>query len=870
MPAIASNHDPSTPPRPSGRWFPLRAYLGAFFLLFAVTGLTSVVFVRGLEDKNSIEAARSDAQFGVSLAAAALSTSLAQLRSTVAGTAAIPGLGASFVRPDCTISFDAIAPFPTTRLDLVRTDGTVLCSSAPAPAGASHAGASWLRDPASATPLAGPVEDPRTKRMSAVSAVPVPGSGMVVGLVDLAGLGPSLFARFAGPQRVEFLVATADGRTVIARSIDPERWIGTRLSSTPFGQASDPVDRPDVDGVPRIYASATVAGADWELYAGVDRGAALLPAQELFRQHVAITLAGMTVLLLGTLLLYRSMMTPLWRLSDAMGRGASGLARSAVAPTGPAEIARLALRFNALVASVDGEIAERTRAEALARTSAQNYRLLFAGNPHPLFVYDSNTFAFLEVNEAAIRRYGYTQEEFRSLTVADVSAPDQTPFMTSMQGRPDLHHSGPRKHRTKDGALIDVALTSIRLAYDGHDARLVVVEDLTERMKLESQLQQSQRLDTVGQLAGGIAHDFNNLLGVILNYADFVAEALPEGDLRHDVEEIQRAASRAADLTRQLLIFARREVTNPQVLDLNAVVGGVEKLLRRTIGEDIELSLSLADDLPCVRADPGQIEQVFLNLTLNARDAMPGGGRLVVETSAVDLDGGYYSGQPDLASGPYVRLSVSDTGTGMTKEVAARAFDPFFTTKPAGRGTGLGLATVYGIVTEAGGNIGIYSEPGLGTRLSIQLPAVDEPATAETRSERRAVPRTGDGRTVLIVEDENAVLVAAVRILTGHGYNVLSRSDPAEALAVLSDPTARVDVLVTDVVMPGLSGVELARTSRELRPLLPVLYMSGYSQELVAARGTLPAGSRVMLKPFTRRDLLEAIADTLAAGGLDG
>jgi PAS domain S-box-containing protein len=563
------------------------------------------------------------------------------------------------------------------------------------------------------------------------------------------------------------------------------------------------------------------------------------------------------------------MMTPLWRLSEAMSRGASGLARGEVTASGPAEIARLALRFNALAASVHDEIADRTHAETQARISEQNYRLLFAGNPQPLFVYDLDTLAFLEVNEAAIRRYGYSREEFLSQTVDAIVAPDQLPFLSSMKDSPDLHLSGPRTHRSKDGGLIEVLLNSSRIEYDGHHAQLVVVDDLTAQRKLEGQLQQSQRLDTVGQLAGGIAHDFNNLLAVILNYADFVAEALPEGDLRRDVEEIQHAAVRAADLTRQLLIFARRELTNPQVLDLNLVIGGVEKLLRRTIGEDVELVLKLAKDLPCVRADPGQMEQVFLNLTLNARDAMHGGGQLVVETTAIDLDSGYYAGSPDLVAGRYVRLSVSDTGNGMSKEVAARAFEPFFTTKPAGRGTGLGLATVYGIVIQAGGNIDIYSEPGTGTRVSIQLPAVDEPATPTVRSDAAAL-RTGDGRTVLLVEDESAVLQAAVRILGGHGYTVHATSAPSDAIAVLSDPAAQVDVLVTDMVMPGVSGVELARRAQELRPGLPVLYMSGYSPELAAHRGTLPAGSNIMRKPFTRRDLLKAIGDTLDAAQRDG
>jgi two-component system cell cycle sensor histidine kinase/response regulator CckA len=498
------------------------------------------------------------------------------------------------------------------------------------------------------------------------------------------------------------------------------------------------------------------------------------------------------------------------------------------------------------------------------RASDRNYRLLFEGNPQPLVVYDVDTLTVLEVNDAAVRCYGYTREEFRSLTAADLLPADQVPTSAAVKRLPDVRHAGIGKHRAKDGSLIDVDTTSIRLTYEGHDARLVSITDLAERKGLEGQLNQSQRLETVGQLAGGIAHDFNNLLAVILNYADFVAEALPEGDLRRDVEEIQHAATRAADLTRQLLIFARREVVDARSLDLNDVVVGVEKVLRRTLGDDIELALSLADDLPCVLADAGQAEQVFLNLALNARDAMPEGGRLIVETSVVDV-GTHDVGEPDVAPGRYVRLSVSDTGVGMSTDVAARAFEPFFTTKPPGQGTGLGLATVYGIVTQAGGNIRIDTQPGLGTRVSIQLPATDEPVSTTKRSISEPVSRTGQGRTVLIVENESAVLLAAARILSGHGYRVRVRGDPLDALKALGDLATEVDILLTDVVMQGLSGVELARRAQELRPGLPVVFLSGFSRELLADRGALPAGSRVMQKPFTRQSLLEAVGETLDA-----
>ncbi len=838
-------------PRRAGRGWPLRAYLGLLLALFVVTAAASIVLVRGPQDRNATRAAQEDAQFSASLAAAGVSTAVAQLQTAASRPAASQSIAGSFDRADCAISADPIGPFGTPRLDLVRPDGTVVCSSAPR----TGPSAPWRIDVTRATPVAVMV-DPVSGRFSAVSVAPVAGRGAVVASVDLTPVGPILAPRYAGPQNAELLIVSADG-TIVARSLDPAKWVEMTVMEIPFSTAADPVVRPDVDGVTRIYGSATVAGAGWTVYAGADQNAALLLSRDIARQQVSVTLIGLLVLLGGVLLVYRGITLPLRRLGDAMGRGTSGLIRGPIVPSGPAEIAGLTARFNGLVAAVRTEIAERGRAEELAHESERNYRLLFDGNPQPMFVYDLDTLAFLEVNQGAIERYGYTRDEFRSMTVHEILTPE------GLAASP-----GPRTHRLKDGSLIDVETTSIRLVYDGHDSRMVVVQDLTEQKKLEGQLQQSQRLETVGQLAGGIAHDFNNLLAVILNYADFVAEGLPEGQLKDDVAEIQRAATRAADLTRQLLIFARREVANPQVLDLNTVVTGVEKLLRRTLGEDVTVDLSLGEALPTVRADAGQLEQVFLNLAVNARDAMPGGGRLVVETSSVKLDELYAMTHVSVLPGRYVRLSVSDTGIGMTQDVARRAFEPFFTTKPAGQGTGLGLATVYGIVKQTGGNIDLYSEPGLGTRVSIQLPAIDELPTAMMPQKSQAL-EAGRGQKVLLVEDESAVLFAAARILGAQGYTVMVRADPHDALKVLADPDHEIDLLVTDVVMPGLSGIELARQARELRPGMPVVYTSGYSEELVVRRGALPAGSSVVQKPFTRQALLDAVGKALGAKGPD-
>lgn len=323
------------------------------------------------------------------------------------------------------------------------------------------------------------------------------------------------------------------------------------------------------------------------------------------------------------------------------------------------------------------------------------------------------------------------------------------------------------------------------------------------------------------------------------------------------------AAERAAALTRRLLMFGRREVVQPEVLDLNAVVGELHSLLCRTLGEHVVVSVRLDPELSPVVADPSQLEQVLVNLAVNARDAMPGGGRLVIETANVTLDEesvALHTG-PALAPGPYVRLSVTDSGTGMTPETVERAFDPFFTTKPRGQGTGLGLATVYGIVTDAGGHVALYSEVGLGTTFRIYLPPAPEPASGRRRTAPVA-SEPGRGETVLVTEDEDAVRVIAVRILTRGGYRVLAASGGEEALAYLADVAQPVDLLLTDVVMPGLSGPELSDRAAALRPGLPVLYMSGYSHDLMPER-TLRAGVRLVEKPFTADLLLTRVREVL-------
>jgi PAS domain S-box-containing protein len=427
----------------------------------------------------------------------------------------------------------------------------------------------------------------------------------------------------------------------------------------------------------------------------------------------------------------------------------------------------------------------------------------------------------------------------------------------------------------KDGTEfpVEISLSSIETG-EGILAT-AAVRDITDRAEserekaLQAQLDQARRLESVGQLAGGIAHDFNNILGVIMNYAEFVGDELEEGSTAHeDVDEIRRAAERAAALTRQLLIFSRREVVQPELLDLREVVAELENLLHRALGERVELETRFAEDLAAVEADPGQVEQVLVNLAVNARDAMPDGGRLLIEVENAELDEEYAYMHPDTEPGDYVRLKVSDTGTGMDKETIQRAFEPFFTTKGKGEGTGLGLATVYGIVTGAGGRIDIYSEPGMGTTIKVHLPARSAvPGASKGQARERPA---GKGEVILVVEDESDVRRMAERILTKGGYSVIGTGGGEEALDVCRKADQPIHLLLTDVIMPGMLGTELVERIKRLRPGLGVIFMSGYSHEVLAPEALAEQnGTAFIEKPFNATELLQAVRSLLDAGAGD-
>ncbi len=521
------------------------------------------------------------------------------------------------------------------------------------------------------------------------------------------------------------------------------------------------------------------------------------------------------------------------------------------------KLARLAPTIERELRESEGRKARR-RAESDLRESEARYRALFESSPQPMWVFDAQTLVFLAVNEAAVRHYGYSRGEFATMTVADIEVP-----------APRLPENATRQHRTKDGTILRVELKSHGFEFNGRHARLVLVNDVTERLraeealrKTEEQLRQAQKMDAVGRLAGGVAHDFNNMLSVILGYGELIMADLKPGDpVRDDLREMSNAAKRAADLTRQLLMFSRQQVIEPKVLDLNAVLGGMDKMLRRLLGADVDLVSVLNASVGRVKADPGHMEQVIMNLAVNARDAMPSGGKLTMETGNVVLDEAYARDHAGATAGPHVMLAVSDTGTGMDAATQARIFEPFFTTKDAGKGTGLGLSTVFGIVKQSGGNLWVYSEPGKGATFKVYLPRIDADLDRAGRKER---PRNVHGsETILLVENDDQVRAVARNILKKHGYEVIEARNGAEALRWFEVHAGKIDLLLTDVVMPGVSGPELAARARSARPGTRVLCMSGYTDDTVVRHGVLDADAAYLQKPITVESLTMKVRQVL-------
>jgi PAS domain S-box-containing protein len=501
------------------------------------------------------------------------------------------------------------------------------------------------------------------------------------------------------------------------------------------------------------------------------------------------------------------------------------------------------------------------------RASEQRFRQLFDNNPNPMWVYDVGNLRFLEVNRRAVEVYGYSPEQFLRMRILDLALPEDAPRLAQMiEARRGIgHRQSEWRLRTRGGKVLDVLTATHDIRFDGRPAILVATLDITGWRAAEAQLLQAQKMEAIGLLTGGIAHDFNNLLTVIIGSADKLQRQLVPGTLEHQLADMARSAGdRAAELVRDLLAVAQRQALRPVAIDINRLVGNMMALLQRTIGEDIDMqTMPVAKPWP-IFVDRAQLESAILNLVLNARDAMPAGGKLTIETANLAVDAGLARRYPDLAVGDYVMLAVTDTGHGMPPDVVAHAFEPFFTTKEPGKGSGLGLAMVFGFVKQSSGHVEIQSQVGRGTSVRLYLPRyAEEIATAPMERSHEPV-EGGGGERVLLVEDDEMVRGFAANQLRELGYQVTLAENGVIARGILRRGK-RFDLVITDVVMPGgVGGREVADIALRQQPGVKVLFISGYTRDAILQHGRVEPDFRLLPKPFTRAQLARAVREALA------
>jgi two-component system cell cycle sensor histidine kinase/response regulator CckA len=630
------------------------------------------------------------------------------------------------------------------------------------------------------------------------------------------------------------------------------------------------------NGVTRMGALATVRATPYAVWVEFPRAAVVAPALTFLR---SITIVGLLLIIGGSFVirtLTRRMTTPLVQLSDAAESIAAGdYARRAPGTTRRDEIGRLSGAFNLMAEHVqttheglETRVLERTAAlvalqsaEAALVESERAFRSTFDDAPLGIAQVSVDG-KWIRVNRHLESILGWHADELAGQNLFDIFQPGE-----SAVDKPAASEPGDREERVrrKDGQFVWVRLTISPVRNDAGVPRhlIVIIEDVSERRRLEERLRESEKLEAIGRLAGGVAHDFNNLLTAIIGYAQLVADSLDHDDPKaDDVDEIIKAAERSAALTGQLLAFSRKQVLVPAILDVNTLVRETTVLLRRVIGEHIDLVTTLTADLEPVSADRSQLEQIIINLAANARDAMPSGGRLTIETANAPLDEAAIRDQTVSEPGRYVMLAVSDTGVGMDTETKLRVFEPFFTTKEQGRGTGLGLATVYGIVKQSGGFISVHSEPHQGATFRVYLPAVPGAKASVTPRETKRSDTQGH-ETILVVEDEGAVRTMTRLILERAGYSVVEAAAPGEAQEIFRARPSGIDLMISDVVMPGAHGPALFKQLVVEHPSLRVLYMSGYADDEIIRAGRLEGGENFMEKPFTSQRLLERVREIL-------
>ena len=510
------------------------------------------------------------------------------------------------------------------------------------------------------------------------------------------------------------------------------------------------------------------------------------------------------------------------------------------------------------------EIIERKQTEEALQESEERYKAIIEQIADCIYLADVETRRILEANQSFQRLLGYSSDEIHELTLYDFVIHEREDIDDKIQQilKGPSYFMGERRYRRKDGTLVDVEVSVSLISYRGRSVFCGLARDITERKKLEEQLLQAQKMEAIGQLAGGIAHDFNNILTAIIGYGNLSKMEMSKDDpLRTYVTHILNSAERAANLTQSLLAFSRRQIINPKPVNLNEIIKVLEKLLSRLIGEDIELSTILSDKDLTVMADSTQIEQVLMNLATNARDAMPDGGSLTISTELVELDNEFIKAHGYGRSGFYALISISDTGEGIDERTKDRIFEPFFTTKEVGKGTGLGLAMVYGIIKQHDGCINVYSEPDKGTTFKIYLPFI-KLSVEEVKAIDLPIIKRGT-ETVLIAEDDAQVKELTKKVLEGYGYKVIEAVDGEDAIRVFNENKDKIQLLILDVIMPKKNGKEVYDEITKIRPDIKAIFTSGYTTDIIHKKGIIEEGSNFILKPMLPDELLRKVRDVL-------
>jgi PAS domain S-box-containing protein len=781
--------------------------------LVAVAAIAAVA-VRIIGQQDARQLATADARFAAGAAATEIAGNLLLLQQTTAKLAANPQVPAILASPNgpCTLTFAGASPFSLGHLDVIKSDGSVKCSSRATGGGATYGAASWLGAALNGSVTEAPFLDPATGEISAVVASPVAGgAGLVAAIVELAPVGPNLALTLGGARQLEFLVTTDGDTTVLARSLQPSRWVGQPLAGTAFAGATGTGERPDVDGRPRIYDRSAVGATQWVVYAGADAAAAFAAGDLSSNRGLAIILGGTGIMLVVIFVVYRRIVDPIRQLSLVIRGSKVGEAVDAVDVMGASEVTGLAEDFAKLMTTVKSELVERLNSEQAAVVSERNYRTLFEGHPQPMWLYDVDTLAFLEVNDSACDRYGYTREEFLAMTICEIQRPEDVPKFLELQAMPmpTSDRTGPWRHLMKDGSAMQVLITSHPVIFGDHHARFVLAEDLTEGQRLELELVETHaRADHSAELSRAkdemvavVSHELRTPLASIVGFAELLATREVSPTQRKEYLAVMlQEGRRLTALVNDFLDLRRLEGGHLSMrfapADVKALITRAVELFSAPGGTPIVMRVQ--DDLPLVRIDGDSVFRVIANLLSNARKYSPHGGPITIGAAVVE---------------GMVQVYVQDHGLGIPAQALTRLFGKFYRVESADHGTiggtGLGLAICKNIVEGHGGKIGARSEGlGKGSRFYFTVPIVREEA------------ETGD---VLIVEDDSGFAHLVEAELQARGLSSIWAADAETAGHLVTKARG----VVLDLLLPGLSGEAFLHHLRATRgPGVPVVVVT--------------------------------------------